>query len=110
MALNALWPLIAHANPNQEPIPLVICTANDFQTVDVRSDGTNAPAPAGKHAPVHCPLCLSSAHQVAILAPMPGAIALPASGTGQPLQSSTTSVDRARQFSSAQPRAPPVLP
>jgi hypothetical protein len=109
MVLNALWPVIAHANPNKGLIPVVICTANGFQTVDVGSDGKNSPAPTEKHVRAHCPLCLSSAHQVAILAPMPGAIALPAASTEQSPQSSTTPVDTARQFSSAQPRAPPDL-
>jgi hypothetical protein len=109
MVLNALWPLIAHANPNKELIPLVICTANGFQTVGVGNSGKNLPAPSEKHVAKHCPLCLSSAHQVAILAPMPGAVALPAASNGQSLQSSTPVIDTPRQFSSAQPRAPPVL-
>lgn len=70
MMLNALWPLIANAQPNS--IPTEICSADGAKTKTRTANGENLPAPPAHHDKLAscCDFCVGGVH-IAPLAPAP---------------------------------------
>jgi hypothetical protein len=107
VVLHALWPLLAHAKPQQAAILVPLCT------VDGTTHYVELPAgkaPGGEHAPAqHCKLCTFGAERA--FAPPPAAfVALVAEAPPARLHAPAI----ACSFYSlcrppAQPRAPPAL-
>ena len=75
MAFNALWPLIANAEPRTEFFATEICSVS-------KSNAANAlgklpvQAPAQKHQAVHCVFCASGACNASLGGALPGVVAL----------------------------------
>lgn len=107
IALQALWPLLAHAKPAQAPHLVPLCTVDGTTHFVELPPGK---APAEEHAGTqHCKLCVFGGERLAALAPAPFpplhvegtvAVAVPAGIAVAVISCSA---------SPAQPRAPPAL-
>ena len=106
MALDVLWPLLAHARPG---------TPADLLTISCSTDGASrvpAPrgAPAGPQDPLgpHCVFCAAGAGKAALSA-NPAAIDV-GEIRGATVAGSPDSVPRrVARFEDSRPRAPPAL-
>lgn len=106
MALNTLWPLLAHAKPVGSGLAIEICTSTGMEWMAADANGKQ---PAQKRLVPHCAFCSLGA----------GRAPLPSSPAILPMQVSTVVAVIARSeaapvvsqsfFSPALPRAPPVL-
>lgn len=107
MALHALWPLLAHAKPQQSSHLVALCT------VDGTTHYLELPAgktPAGEHSPAqHCKLCTFGAERA--FAPPSASYVAAARAAPDELPHATLVTDPVTShcLPPAQPRAPPAL-
>jgi hypothetical protein len=107
MALHALWPLLAHAKPQQAPHLVALCT------VDGTTHYVELPAgkpPAGEHsAAQHCKLCTFGAERAFAPAPAAYIASAPVAPAAQPHAALRDEPFSSHCLPPAQPRAPPAL-
>jgi len=106
MALNVLWPLLAHAKPQGDSPVIEICTSAGMKWAAADGSGQQ---PAKKNLSPHCEFCSLSADRAplpsaAAIAPVEVSIAIAAVAAGE-----SAPVVARPCFSPALPRAPPVL-
>ncbi len=108
MALNALWPLLANAQPAGQASMFEVCTAEGIKFVS--GDAGKAPAESGaRHLQPHCALCSFGADKVPALAQAAFAVPVIVDASFGIAQLAALSPGRLDPRSPAQPRAPPVL-
>ena len=108
MALNALWPLLANAQPAGQASMFEVCTAEGIKFVP--GDAGKAPAESGaKHLQPHCALCSFGADKVPAVTQVAFVIPAVLDSSGGPSPFDVFSPVRPDIRSPAQPRAPPVL-
>jgi hypothetical protein len=107
MALHALWPLLAHAKPQQSPHLVALCT------VDGTTHYVELPAgktPASEHSPAqHCKLCTFGAERAFAPPPASYVAAVHAAPAAQPHAALVAEPLSSPCLPPAQPRAPPAL-
>ena len=108
VALNALWPLLAHAGPQE--FVATICSANGTRSVAVTDGGAKPPQvpPASSSLP-HCPFCLGVSDHSPALAAAP---AVDFTRVISTLAAMVAGISGGTSFThpSAAPRGPPSLP
>jgi hypothetical protein len=106
MALNALWPLLANAQPATAPAQVEICTAAGLQ---LPGDGHAPLDDARRHLQPHCALCSMGADKVpAAVGALDWSVA-PAAPSGGRIASAVLPQPPHTHPTPAQPRAPPRL-
>lgn len=107
MVFNALWPLIANAQPASAPSLMEICTS---QGIKPAADGPGAPSDSGtKHLQPHCPLCSFGTDKVAAATSQALGIPVAIASRQATAAASSTAEPRNDSYSPAQPRAPPYI-
>lgn len=108
MALNALWPLLANAQPAGQASMFEVCTAGGIKFVP--DDAGKATAENGaRHLQPHCALCSFGADKVPALAQAAFAVSVIVDAAFGIAPLAALSPGRPDPRSPAQPRAPPVL-
>lgn len=109
MALQAFWPLLAQAQPNDPTSNAPICSVQgDGSRADL-SGGNSPPGDGARHQQKHCKLCFGGFDRVQVLVPAPGgAFRSQAFVVEVPAALSAAAV-RSSSASPAQPRAPPAF-
>ena len=102
MALNAAWPLLAHAKPAVQP---EICTAGGSGHA---SGGTPPTPDKGFHAS-HCNLCPFGAERGAAIPVAVALLLLPVSAPAQRVAFSDAAPLYLALYPAAPPRGPPLL-
>ncbi len=108
MALQAFWPLLAQARPNDPTLSAPICSVQgEASKPDLSSGKLPADDGAGKHEKC-CKLCVGGNDRVQALVSAPvDALCSPAFVAEEPAALPAAAV-RSASVSPAQPRAPPV--
>jgi len=107
MVLNALWPLIANAQPASAPLLMEVCTA---QGILPAPDGPGAPSESGsRHLQPHCPLCSFGTDKAAAAPSLASGIPVAIASSQATGAATSTAEPRSDSYSPAQPRAPPVI-
>jgi hypothetical protein len=106
MALNALWPLLAHARPGDSGLLIEICTSTGMKWI--AADGSEQ-YPAQKDLLPHCAFCSLGAGR-APLPSSPAIVPMPVSSVVAIIERRETALVVSQSFfSPALARAPPVL-
>lgn len=107
VALNALWPLIAQAQPKSTRLVTTICSSGgDVHTVDLSG---NLPSNGSGTTHDHCKLCVAGGDRFQILqekSDFPVRAASPSTGIFAPILAADF---RSTSNSPARPRAPPAI-
>ena len=111
MALNALWPLLANAQPGGTASPFEVCTAQGLKTI--AADAGSVPDSSGQsgseHLQPHCPLCSTGSDKYSA-APSTPLVVISAVESGCITPAAVQSAESRSDFRSpAQPRAPPAV-
>ena len=101
MALNALWPLLAHAGPAEFSAP--VCTTS--ATAEFTSPAGTLPAPPAKLNAPHCPFCGGAG--VFVFAAPPAVVGFVPVEYESPARDAAAS-PQAFELFRAPPRGPPV--
>jgi hypothetical protein len=108
MALNALWPLLANAQPVGAPSLLEICTSQGMKTIAADPDSGSDDF-AAKHLQPHCPLCSFGSDKASAPPSAPLHIGSASLMGCLPPSSINAAVPGSEHYTPALPRAPPAL-
>ena len=105
MALNALWPLLASAGPQE--LTTIICSAHGMQQVSLSDSGPLPSAPERNLLP-HCAFCSSVGTSAAVLPGTALAFAAPALSQVRPIAVGLL-LASSSDYTFPVPRGPPSL-
>ena len=108
MALNALWPLIASAEPRTDFFSIEICSVNG-KAAGAAVGKLPSQLPESKHQNMHCVFCTSGMCNAMLLGTR-AAIVVPSVATLAVFPAVDARRQRHHAFLFAESRAPPVLP
>ena len=108
MALQALWPLLANAQPSGQPAQFEVCSADGVKLV--KGNAGQLPAESGaKHLQPHCALCSFGADKAPAVSPLAYAIPPVVESSGIPSATVLSPPAGPDPRSPAQSRAPPLF-
>ena len=108
MALQALWPLLANAQPSGQLAQFEVCSSDGVRFVN----GDTGQEPAGsvaKHLQPHCALCSFGADKAPAVAPLGYAVPPAVESSGIPSATALSPPASPDPRSPAQSRAPPLF-
>jgi hypothetical protein len=107
MAFNALWPLLANAEPRAGFLPTEICSGSG-KAAGAAVGKLPPQLPAPKHPNLHCAFCASGAGNAPLAGALPQVVLV--AGFTEPVLQGTAVVHNSNHgFLLAEPRAPPVF-
>ena len=110
IALNALWPLLAHAAPaDTREFAVPVCSTNGTYYTTASNDAPKpVKTPPASSALPHCPFCLGVSDHVTALASTPSIVFVLASSGHAPVHVQTV-VWTSFTHPYSHPRGPPVF-
>lgn len=107
MTLNALWPLLANAEPRTDYFSAEICSSSKAPGLAVGKLPMQLPAPKSPH--LHCVFCASGASNASLIGTV-AAVVTPITASPAVAVAAEPRRHGSRAFLLAESRAPPVSP
>ena len=109
VTLQALWPLLSHARPNDKTLLVPLCTVDGItHYLEIKSGKTPLDQRSASHGE-HCKLCIFGDAKAAVVSAPDNSAFLPVSSTDQRPVSPAPQLSRLPHLFPAQPRAPPAV-